>query len=98
MAIGTRLLKDKVVTCPARARVFNKIIQGSRSLEKILKSIDEIASRDQREVVIPDGYTAIGNGAFGFCTSLERVIIPESVSVIGDDAFADCPKLTITRR
>ena len=62
-------------------------------MEEILKSIDEIASRGQQEVVIPDGYTAIGGEAFRGCTSLESVVIPEGVSRIGENAFEGCTSL-----
>ena len=38
--------------------------------KKILESIDQIADRDHREVVIPDGYTEIGEWAFYGGTAL----------------------------
>ncbi|MBO7722956.1 MAG: leucine-rich repeat domain-containing protein, partial [Thermoguttaceae bacterium] len=54
---------------------------------KILLSITQIADKNQREVVIPEGYTKIGDGAFRHCTSLEKVVIPNSVTEIGEGAF-----------
>ncbi len=52
---------------------------------------------DQREsiksVIIEDGITKIGNGAFNECTNLTRVTIPESVTVIDMWAFNACRKL-----
>ena len=54
---------------------------------KILKSVNEIADRDQREVVIPGDYAKIGDGAFRYCALLEKVVIPPSVNEIGEGAF-----------
>ncbi len=51
-------------------------------------------SRDNiTAVVIEDGVTSIGAGAFFYCTNLTRVTIPSSVTSIGNDAFADCQGL-----
>ena len=44
------------------------------------------------EVIIKNGASSIGNGAFCDC-SLTSVTIPDSVTSIGDDAFFDCPNL-----
>lgn len=41
----------------------------------------------------PDGVTAIGNGAFRDCDSLERVTIPDGVTVIESGAFMYCVNL-----
>lgn len=46
------------------------------------------------EVVIPEGVTSIGYGAFLDCSSLERIIIPEGITKIGDHAFSGCSGLT----
>lgn len=45
------------------------------------------------DLVIPEGVTAIRNGAFSFCTGLTSVNIGNSVSTIGDNAFEDCTSL-----
>jgi len=45
-------------------------------------------------VVIEDGVTGIGYGAFQNCGALTSVRIPDSVRYIGMYAFADCPSLT----
>ncbi len=42
-------------------------------------------------VVIPDGVTSIGAGAFRDCRRLTAVRIPASVTSIGADAFSGCP-------
>ena len=46
-----------------------------------------------KEVVVGDGVTSIGNGAFQNCGSLTTVEMP-SVTKIGVSAFASCAKLT----
>ena len=43
---------------------------------------------------IPQGITAIGDGAFSSCSSLTSVSIPDSVTSIGDCAFGSCTSLT----
>ena len=45
-------------------------------------------------LIIPDGVTSIGDGAFVGCTSLSSVVIPDSVTSIGDKAFHTCSSLT----
>ena len=46
------------------------------------------------DVIIPDGVTAIGQTAFGNCSSLTSVEIPESVTSIWYGAFWGCSSLT----
>lgn len=45
-------------------------------------------------VMIPEGYTSIGENAFYGCENLTTVVLPQSISIIQDGAFAHCPKLT----
>ncbi|MBQ7950589.1 MAG: leucine-rich repeat domain-containing protein [Clostridia bacterium] len=47
-----------------------------------------------QSVVITNGVSSIGNGAFSALGSLEEVTIPESVVAIGDSAFFGCVSLT----
>ena len=48
-------------------------------------------------VIISEGVTSIGNGAFSHCTGLTSITIPSSVTSIEDYAFYNCTKLaTIT--
>ncbi len=76
--------------------VFNRrgnLPEEEKTVEKVLTSIDQIADRHQREVVIPDGYTVIGTGAFSGCSSLLYIVISESVTEIGEGAFHGCKAL-----
>ena len=47
-----------------------------------------------KKVVIKDGVTSIGGGAFADCSGLTSVTIPNSVTSIGERAFYGCSGLT----
>ena len=44
-------------------------------------------------VVLPEGYTSIGDYAFYGCTNLEKITLPSTLETIGKDAFHGCSKL-----
>lgn len=44
-------------------------------------------------IVIPEGYTYIGNKAFSGCENLETIHLPSTLREIGTQAFAGCKKL-----
>ncbi len=48
---------------------------------------------DITSVILPDGFTFIGNEAFEGCGKLESIVIPDSVTYIGDKAFSYCSSL-----
>ena len=54
------------------------------------KTLLGVTDRSIKEVVIPQGVTAIGEKAFGSCHDLQHVVIPDSVTSIEDLAFAFC--------
>ena len=49
---------------------------------------------EEKEVVIPEDATEIGDSAFSGCSSLTSVVIPEGVTEIGCSAFSGCSSLT----
>ena len=49
---------------------------------------------DIKQIIIADGITTIGGGAFRVCSTLTSVNIPNSVTAIGEYAFASCSSLT----
>lgn len=48
---------------------------------------------DVTGVVLPDGLTVIGEGAFHGCTALKEVTLPEGLHDIGEGAFRACTAL-----
>lgn len=52
-----------------------------------------LAGTDLRHVVLPEGVTDIGTGAFEDCTALKTVFLPASLITIGDRAFRYCSSL-----
>ncbi len=69
-----------------------------------ISGLDNLMRRDQTlyidgkeltgDLVIPNGVTSIGYGAFYDCSGLTSVTIGNSVTSIGDFAFGDCTGLT----
>ena len=57
---------------------------------KIRKGVLVKYAGHDHNVVIPEGVTEIGIGAFEDCRFLESVTMPGSVTVIGERAFRDC--------
>lgn len=53
-----------------------------------------VKDRHLTDAVIPEGVTAVGNGAFSRCRFLLRVYLPASLLTLGADAFSRCDRLT----
>lgn len=51
---------------------------------------------DITRVVIPEGVTTIGEGAFEFCEQLSEAVFPSSLKQIGQGAFSGCTQLTLS--
>jgi len=47
----------------------------------------------QEEIIVPDGVTCIGTGAFKGCASIKKILMPDSVEIIGAHAFKGCRQL-----
>ncbi|MCR5653955.1 MAG: leucine-rich repeat domain-containing protein, partial [Ruminococcus sp.] len=69
------------------------LIKRDRAYRGYRNSVN-LSRDDITSVVIPDGVTSIGYGAFMRCENLESVTIPDSVSSIAIQVFGNCKKLT----
>ena len=70
-------------------------ISGTGAMTDYSSSAPWYSSRSSiTSVIISDGVTSIGYGAFYDCSSLTSVTIPNSVTSIGYRAFEDCSSLT----
>lgn len=57
----------------------------------LLKQVE--LEEGETEVVLPEGVTALANGAFDSCTALQSVTIPQSIQEGNPEAFAGCKQL-----
>ena len=48
---------------------------------------------DEEEVQVPEGTKVINEGAFYYCSQLQKIILPEGVTEIGPKAFYHCEAL-----
>lgn len=76
----------------------NDVLTISRQGDMADYSEDIAPWDDKREsltsVIIKQGVTGIGAGAFCFCTALSSVTLPDGLKRIGDGAFGGCESLT----
>ena len=49
-----------------------------------------------KKIVVQEGITRIGTGAFTYCASVEPVSLPNSLTEIGDSAFSNCGMTSIS--
>ena len=82
-------------SCPK----LSLILSSEKSFRLIKRLLINKAGRlisclsNSEHISIPDSVTAIGNYAFGWCSSLQSVVIPDSVTAIGNRAFYECSSL-----
>lgn len=57
-------------------------IKGKSNIRKLIE-----------EVVIPEGYTYIGEEAFANCSKLKKITLPSTITKIGKSAFSSCSGL-----
>lgn len=69
-------------------------ISGTGEMREMWDAPWYILRSSIKTVVIQDGVTSIGNGAFSGCDSLTSITIPDGVTSIGDSAFYGCYNLT----
>ena len=85
--IGSLNAADVIATLTADGTMT---ISGTGNWSWSWSSVRRIITK----LIIEDGVTNIGAGAFSACSSLTSVTIGNSVMSIGDHAFADCIGLT----
>ena len=69
-------------------------ISGLRYIMSSSRTLYIDGKKVEGELIIPEGVTSIGSGAFSGCTGLTSITIPDSVTSIGDSAFYGCSGLT----
>ena len=74
--------------CQYRLDQYGKLtISGTGTVTK--EGINRLSESSIKEVIIEEGVTGIGEGAFASCGSMTSVSIPDSVTSVGKDAFAN---------
>ena len=87
------MLTSKGVTATAdetTTSLINKVADITSSDDSVLRALIQ---RDLTEIIIPDGFTSIGNYAFANCEKLTRIILPDSITSVGNQSFENCKKL-----
>ena len=72
------------------------IISGTGDMENYHRRLPQWNYSNRnffRKVIIENGVTSIGKGAFIDCENLTEIVIPDSVEQIGDYAFSGCCRL-----
>ncbi len=93
--------EDKILTCMGRDytadEIYHVLAEEGTDFEKREYDDNGLCIVDnkiidcincQKDVVIPDGVTKIGDNAFKNCLGVEEIKIPESVTEIGEYAFS----------
>ena len=72
----------------------NTVYDSRNNCQAIIETKSNTLVNGCKNTVIPNGVTAIADGAFQGCIGLTSVIIPEGVTAIGTSAFSGCSGLT----
>ncbi|MDE6435555.1 MAG: leucine-rich repeat domain-containing protein [Lachnospiraceae bacterium] len=82
-----------VVCCGKVAQAQEKTFSVTGSNLTIVNNVVTAFTGDKeqtKEVVIPVGVTAIGDGVFRECGKLETIVMPDTVTSFGKNTFTDC--------
>lgn len=60
---------------------------------KIKGKVLEKCNSNNKEIIIPEGITRIGNYAFSECDKITSITLPNTIKSIGKGAFTDCKNL-----
>jgi hypothetical protein len=98
---GSVIIPDEIDGLPV-VQIDNYAFSGGKkkitqiTLPKTLKIIDSFAFKNSgiTSIVIPEGVTDIGAGAFQDCAQLTSVTLPQSLQRVGYRVFEDCTSLT----
>ncbi len=93
-------IKKHKKTAIAKGKNYKKtevVIPAEITHDSIIYKVVEVdgffLNKNLKKVIISEGISKIGFGAFSECTSLESITIPNSVTLIDGDAFSGCKSL-----
>ena len=72
----------------------NSVYDSRNNCNAIINTSNNELVAGCQNTIIPNSVTAIGQGAFGWCSNLTSIIIPNSVTSINFGAFAECSNLS----
>jgi hypothetical protein len=93
VVITSYLGRKEKITIPATIQGMPVKEIGESAFYHYVKFIGS-KHNDLVEIVIPNGVTVIGWGAFSHCERLKKVTLPASLLKIKGDAFSGCTELT----
>ncbi len=82
--ISEYLGTDSVVSIPEEINGTKISIIGMYAFDR----------KETTEIILPNGLTSLGYGAFYYCKNLEKITLPDTLERIGEFAFIGCEKLT----
>ncbi|MBQ7173814.1 MAG: leucine-rich repeat protein [Clostridia bacterium] len=92
---GLGTCTDVEIVVPAISPLGDRVVAiGDGLMEDEESCSGFFGCNEIKSVVVPEGVTSIGEGAFVGCTSMERIELPNSLTKIGDCAFYGCTLLT----